>query len=122
VAAQRRRRGGRLAVDETLAALADPTRRRVVDLLRQRPRRAGELASAFRVSPPAMSRHLRVLRMRGLVEEARSEDDARVRVYRLRPERFRQLSAWLQEVEAFWTDQLAAFKAHAERDRGRDGR
>jgi DNA-binding transcriptional ArsR family regulator len=109
------------SVDATLAALADPTRRRVVELLRQRPRRAGELASAFRMSPPAMSRHLRVLRRQGLVEEQRVEDDARVRVYRLRPERFRDLQAWLAELEEFWNGQLGAFKAHAERPR-RGGR
>ena len=73
-------------LDATLAALADPTRRRVVELLRERPRRAGELAEAFGVSAPAMSRHLRVLRTRGLVEEERVDEDARVRVYRLRRE------------------------------------
>ena len=101
-------------IDRTLSALADPTRRRVVDLLRVRPRRAGELAEAFRMSPPAMSRHLRVLRTRGLVREERVDADARVRVYHLRPEPFRDLGAWLAEVEAFWGDQLAAFKAHAE--------
>jgi DNA-binding transcriptional ArsR family regulator len=110
------------ALDQTLLALADPTRRRVVDLLRERPRRAGELAAAFGASPPAMSRHLKVLRTRGLVEEERSEEDARCRVYRLRPEPFRDLSAWLAEVEAFWTGQLGAFKSHAERNRGRKRR
>ncbi len=103
------------SVDGTLAALADPTRRRVVELLRRRPRRAGELASHFDVSAPAMSRHLRVLRTRGLVEEERGEGDGRVRVYRLRPRPFRDLQAWLTEVEAFWSDQLGAFKAQAER-------
>ena len=103
------------SVDDTLAALADPTRRGVVDLLRERPRRPGELAAAFNMSAPAMSRHLRVLRVRGLVEEDRLENDARVRLYRLRPEPFLDLHVWLEEVEAFWTDQLAAFKAHAER-------
>jgi DNA-binding transcriptional ArsR family regulator len=102
------------AIDQTLLALADPTRRRVVDLLRERPRRAGELAAAFGASAPAMSRHLKVLRTRGLVEEQRSADDARCRVYRLRPEPFRDLSAWLTEVESFWTGRLDAFKAHAE--------
>jgi DNA-binding transcriptional ArsR family regulator len=102
-------------LDATLAALADPTRRRGVDLLSERPRRAGELAAAFRVSAPAMSRHLRVLRTRGLVDETRDESDARARVYRLRPEPFRDLQGWLRELEAFWTDQLAAFEAHAER-------
>ena len=108
------------AIDRTLHALADPTRRRVVDLLRERPRRAGELAAAFGASAPAMSRHLRVLRTRGLVEEERSEEDARCRVYRLRPEPFRDLSAWLAEVESFWSGQLDAFKTHAEaKTRGR---
>jgi DNA-binding transcriptional ArsR family regulator len=111
-------------LDATLAALADPTRRRVVELLRERPRRAGELAAAFRVSAPAMSRHLRVLRRRGLVEEERVDEDARVRVYRLRRERFRQLQEWLGQVEEFWTDQLGAFKAYTERTRpeGKRGR
>jgi DNA-binding transcriptional ArsR family regulator len=104
----------RTNLDATLAALADPTRRRVVDLLRKRPRRVGELSAAFDVSAPAMSRHLRVLRTRGLVEEERSSDDARARVYRLRPERFGELQAWLDEVESFWTEQLDAFKRHTE--------
>ena len=108
------------SLDITLGALADPTRRGVVDLLRRRPRRAGELAAAFDLSAPAMSRHLRVLRTRGLIEEERVDHDARVRVYKLRPEPFRDLHEWLDEVEAFWTDQLSAFKAHAEsRPRGR---
>ena len=102
------------SLDTTLAALADPTRRGVVDLLRRRPRRAGELAAALELSAPAMSRHLRVLRTRGLIEEERVDHDARLRVYKLRPEPFRDLHEWLDEVEAFWTDQLGAFKAHAE--------
>ncbi len=102
------------SLDTTLAALADPTRRGVVDLLRRRPRPAGELAAAFELSAPAMSRHLRVLRTRGLIEDERVDHDARLRVYKLRPEPFRDLHEWLDEVEAFWTDQLSAFKAHAE--------
>ena len=111
------------ALDRTLSALADPTRRRVVDLLRREPRRAGELAEAFGVSAPAMSRHLRVLRTRGLVEEVRQEGgDARCRVYRLRPEPFRDLASWLAEVESFWSDQLGAFKRHAERAQRRGRR
>jgi DNA-binding transcriptional ArsR family regulator len=104
-------------LDRTFAALADPTRRRVVDLLRKRPRRAGELAAAVEMTPPAMSRHLRVLRRTGLVEEDNLDDDARVRVYRLRPERFAEVRDWIEEVEAFWADQLDAFKTHAERTR-----
>jgi DNA-binding transcriptional ArsR family regulator len=108
------------SLDNTLAALAEPTRRGVVDLLRVRPRPAGELASALHLSAPAMSRHLRVLRETGLVEAAGVDDDARLRVYRLRREPFVALQAWLDQVEAFWGEQLGAFKAHAER-RARKG-
>jgi DNA-binding transcriptional ArsR family regulator len=101
-------------LDSTLSALADPTRRVVIELLRERPRRAGELAAACDASPPAMSRHLRVLRSSGLVEDERQDDDARVRVYRLRPERFVALQAWLDQMQAFWAEQLGSFKVHAE--------
>jgi DNA-binding transcriptional ArsR family regulator len=104
-------------VDHTLLALADPTRRRVVDLLRRKPQRAGDIAAALSVSAPRLSRHLRVLRKSGLIEDRGVDHDARVRVYRLRPERFATLRVWLDEVEAFWTAELAAFKAHAERTR-----
>jgi DNA-binding transcriptional ArsR family regulator len=104
-------------LDRTLTALADPTRRKVVDLLRDRPLRAGELANRMRVSPPALSRHLRVLRRGGLIEEERVEEDARVRIYRLRKKPFKDLKTWLSEVEATWTQQLSALKAHAEKPR-----
>jgi len=112
----------RAALDTTLAALADPARRGAVELLAGGPRRAGELAAALALSPPAMSRHLRVLRAGGLVEEERDEGDARARVYRLRRERFDELRSWLSEVEAFWSDQLASFRAHAERVQASGGR
>jgi DNA-binding transcriptional ArsR family regulator len=102
-------------LDDTLAALADPTRRRVVYLLRKGPRRAGELAEATGMSGPALSRHLRVLRVNGLVETAADDGDARVRLYRLRQQPFVALQAWLDQVDAFWGEQLGAFKAHAER-------
>jgi DNA-binding transcriptional ArsR family regulator len=105
-------------IDDTLLALADPTRRRVIDLLRKKPRRAGDIATALSLSAPRLSRHLRVLRKSGLVEDSGVGHDARVRVYRLRPERFAILRAWLEEVEAFWSAELSAFKAHAERTRG----
>ena len=106
-------------LDETLLALADPTRRRVVDLLRKKPRRAGDIAAALEMSPPALSRHLRVLRKSGLIEDSGVDDDARVSLYRLKPEPFETLREWLEEVEAFWTMELAAFKAHAERTRSK---
>jgi DNA-binding transcriptional ArsR family regulator len=102
-------------LDQTLFALADPTRRQVIELLRQEPRRAGELAASFRMAPPAMSRHLRVLRTSGLVEERGLPEDARVRVYRLRADPLQELRTWLDEVAEFWSDQLGAFKAHVER-------
>ena len=66
-----------------------------------------------------MSRHLRVLRTRGLVEEERVEGDARVRVYRLRREPFEALQAWLRELETFWSDQLESFAAHVDREDAR---
>ena len=106
-------------LDETLLALADPTRRRVVDLLRKKPQRAGDLAQALEVSPPRLSRHLRILRKSGLIEDSGVDHDARVSLYRLKPEPFETLKDWLQEVESFWTMELAAFKAHAERTRSK---
>lgn len=102
-------------LDRTLAALADPNRRRVVDLLREQPRRAGELAQAVRISFPAMSRHLKTLRKSGLVDEDRDEFDSRVRVYRLRPEAMAELKSWLAETDALWTRQLSAFKTHLQK-------
>jgi len=101
-------------LDRVLTGLAEPTRRRIVDHLRRGPRRAGELAEACGMSMPAMSRHLRVLRRCGLVEGGGLDHDARVRLYRLRPEPLAELRAWLEQVEALWAGQLAAFKAHAE--------
>ena len=102
------------ALDRTLAALADPHRRQVVELLRQQPRPAGELARAVGMSPPAVSRHLKTLRESGLVEEAPAPFDARVRVYALRPEPMVHLLRWLEETERMWSEQLLAFKQHVE--------
>jgi DNA-binding transcriptional ArsR family regulator len=104
-------------IDETLLALADPVRRGVIDLLRVRPRRAGELAADLGTSSPVMSKHLRVLRTRGLIEEVPEPADARARVYRLRPEHFEALEHWLQDVASFWSAQLAEFKTAAEAKR-----
>jgi DNA-binding transcriptional ArsR family regulator len=103
------------SLDNMFAALADPARRGVVDLLRRKPRRAGELASALSISPARMSQHLRVLRQSGLIEDNDVENDARVRLYRLRQAPFAEIRGWLDEVEEFWASELAAFKAHAER-------
>jgi len=98
-------------------ALADPTRLGVVQLLSTGPRRAGELAAAAGVSPPAMSKHLRVLLAAGVVADERPPDDARVRVFRLRPESVVGMQAWLDQLRAQWDDQLRSFKAHVEKKR-----
>ena len=97
-------------------ALADPTRLGVVQLLSEGPRRAGELASAAGVSPPAMSKHLRVLLEAGVVVDERPPGDARVRVFRLRPESVVGLQAWLDQLQAQWNGQLRSFKQHVERN------
>jgi DNA-binding transcriptional ArsR family regulator len=104
-------------LDAVLSALADPQRRRVVDLLSEQPRPSGELAQRLGVSPQAMSRHLRTLRETGLVEERHDGLDARVRVYSLRPEPMTELKRWLEEMEALWSRQLLALKAHIEKRR-----
>ena len=99
------------------SALADPTRLQVVQLLGAGPRRAGELAAATGMSGPAMSRHLRVLLQAGLVADERLAEDARARVFRLRPQSLVALQAWLDQLQAHWDEQLKAFKAHVERER-----
>lgn len=104
-------------LDRTLAALADPARRRAVELLRERPYRAGELAAALSVSASVMSRHLKVLRDCDVVEEASPEFDARVRIYSLRSGATAELRRWLDAVEQGWAEQLTALKTHVERGR-----
>src|ERR1700761_3665646 len=99
-------------IDTTLSALADPHRRAVIELLTERPLRAGEIATALELTPPALSRHLRVLRRSGLIREEGVEEDARVRIYQLRKEPFDQLRGWLGEVESFWIGELSAFRDH----------
>ena len=102
----------------TFAALADPTRFRVVEALRGRQLSAGDLAAKCSASGPAMSRHLRVLRRTGLVEVVQAQDeeqDARLRMYRLRRERFVSLKDWADHMQTFWNGQLNAFKSYAER-------
>ncbi len=103
-------------LDDTLAALADPIRRRAVELLAQRPRRAGELARDLGTTPSALSKHLRVLRQRGLVRETHPDFDARVRIYMLRSAPMTELRSWLDIAERGWAEQLTAFASHLERD------
>ena len=105
-----------IPLDDTLTALADPIRRRTVELLAERPRRSGELAAELATTPSAMSKHLRVLRQRGLVTETHPDFDARVRIYALRSAPMTELRSWLDTAERAWTQQLTAFAAHLERD------
>ena len=102
------------ALDRMLEALADPKRRRAIELLGQRPRSAGELASELGLAPPAMSRHLRALKAGGLVEDGHPDFDARVRIYSLKQGATDELKRWLAETEAMWAHQLGAFKRHVE--------
>lgn len=101
-----------------LRALADPARLRVVELLSEAPRRAGELADDLGLSAPTMSKHLRALLDAGVVADERRSEDARVRVFRLRGESVVAVRAWLDQIQAHWDEQLTSFKAHVER-RGR---
>jgi DNA-binding transcriptional ArsR family regulator len=102
-------------LDAAFAALADPTRRAVIRALLRRPHRAGQLAAEVGMSPPALSRHLRVLAGAGLIVGQEHEEDARVRLFSVEPAAFAPMRAWLDQVEALWRDQLQSFKAHAER-------
>ena len=104
-------------IDKTFAALADPHRRHAVELLVERPRRAGELADELGLPAPAMSRHLRLLKQCGLVEETHPEFDARVRIYTLKDGAMAELKRWLAHTEAMWAAQLSSFKAHVEKKR-----
>lgn len=98
-------------MEATAAAIADPTRRRVLELVRDRELAAGEIAGEFSISRPAVSRHLRVLRGAGLVSERR---EGRLRLYRADPAPLEELRGWL---EAYWSGRLAALKALAEEER-----
>lgn len=84
-------------------ALADPTRRRILDYLRERPRLVGELADLLEMSQPGVSKHLRVLREAGVV---RARQDAQRRWYELRPEPLSEIDAWLQSYRHLWAARL----------------
>ena len=96
--------------DQVLAALADPTRRRIVELLGEEPRTATQIHRAFPIAAPAVSRHLRVLRDAGLIATNRVSGDDRVRLYTLEPRQLDVLSGWIGEVSRHWQAQLESFK------------
>jgi DNA-binding transcriptional ArsR family regulator len=103
------------ALARAFAALSDPTRCAVVELLRERPQRASDLAAALRLTPAGLSRHLRLLERSGLVAADAVEHDARVRLYRIEPHAFATLSDWATAMHEQWSTQLAAFMAHGVR-------
>lgn len=96
-------------VETTLAALTDPKRRAVLELLRQRPRSVNELVDALAVSQPTASKHLRVLRAAGLV---RVEPDAQRRIYAIEPAPFSELDSWLAPYRELWNARLDALGRH----------
>jgi DNA-binding transcriptional ArsR family regulator len=96
----------------TLEALADPTRRRIVELLADGERSAGEIAAQFRTSRPGISRHLRVLREQGLVT---TRSEAQRRLYSLDPAPLAELDAWLERYRSFWTNRLDALDTEIRR-------
>jgi DNA-binding transcriptional ArsR family regulator len=104
-----------MAATAVFDALSDPTRRAIVVELARAPRSAGEVGALFPISQPAVSRHLRILRESGLVEDVRSADDARVRLYRLRSEPLQELDGWLSHLRRMWQAQLGAYREFVER-------
>ncbi|HZV79931.1 MAG TPA: metalloregulator ArsR/SmtB family transcription factor [Candidatus Binatus sp.] len=92
---------------EAFAALADPTRRRIVELLANGERSAGDLARRFTLTQPAISQHLRTLRDAGLV---RTRPDAQRRMYSIDPRGLAKIDAWLSRYRAFWTKRLDALE------------
>ncbi|HYK51370.1 MAG TPA: metalloregulator ArsR/SmtB family transcription factor [Terriglobales bacterium] len=97
--------------EATFSALADPTRRAVLDLLRKGRQPAGQIAEAFPISRPAISKHLRLLRRAHLVNEHR---EGRNRFYHLNPEPLRAVDSWLEQYRSFWSMSLANLKAFVE--------
>lgn len=97
--------------ETTFQALADPTRRAVLDLLRRGSQPAGEIAGAFPVSRPAISKHLRLLRRAHLVREHR---EGRHRIYQLNPEPLRVVDHWLEHYRSFWSMNLTSLKNFVE--------
>ncbi|MBM2619985.1 winged helix-turn-helix transcriptional regulator [Actinoplanes sp. LDG1-06] len=97
---------------DALAAIAEPTRRRIVDGLRLRECTVSELVDMLGMSQPAVSKHLRVLREAGVVS---AQTRAQQRVYRLEPGPFRELDAWLAPYRRMWTHHLGELERHLDR-------
>ena len=99
------------AHSDVFSAVADPTRRAILDRLRRGPAPVNELASGFRVSRPAVSKHLRILRTARLVHERK---EGRQRIYELEPQRIQEVAKWAEEYRRFWQQNIASLKRHLE--------
>lgn len=100
------------SLNRTFSALADPIRRGIVKRLAAGEMQVSELGKPYKVSAPAISRHLRVLKKAGLVLQERQ---GRIRICRLRPEPLRNATEWLNHYQKFWTDRLDDLAAYLEK-------
>lgn len=98
---------------DRFAALADPTRRRIVELLGSGERAAGALGRNFEISPPAVSQHLKALREAGLIQV---RVDGQRRLYSLNPDGFAELEAWFDKIRGFWSGRLIALERELRKD------
>ena len=108
---------GSQKTEATFQALSDPPRRAVLDLLRRGSQPAGQIAEAFPVSRPAISKHLRLLRRAHLVREHR---EGRSRIYELNPEPLRAVDSWIEQYRVFWAASLNNLKAFVEAEHARE--
>ena len=99
---------------DEFTALADPTRRRIVDLLADGEKDAGSIAAGFEISKPAISRHLRVLREGGIIQV---RQEAQRRIYSLRPDGLRDIDRWLSRYRSFWSERLDDLEAADKEER-----
>ncbi|MEW6603666.1 MAG: metalloregulator ArsR/SmtB family transcription factor [Thermoproteota archaeon] len=101
---------------DAFSAIADPTRRAMLDMLAEHERTAGDIVNEFpRISQPAVSKHLRILRDAGLVTV---QVHAQQRIYSLQPEALADLEAWITKYKVFWSDSLDALEQHLDKNKG----
>lgn len=99
---------------DAISLLADPTRRRIIELLAERDLAAGEIAACFDIARPGVSRHLRLLREGGLVSVSRS---GQRQIYRLEPDQLMEIDRWLTPIRSFWSNRLDALDTELRRGR-----